>query len=88
MRHVRAPGDFALNLRAWSGTALGPAHTLKQSAMFRDSVVSPQVSNLLRAGAYTAPGVGLPMCVRSAENAFDALRSLDARRGSSSRTES
>lgn len=88
VRHVRAPGDFALNLRAWSGTALGPAHTLKQSAMFRDSVVSPQVSNLLRAGAYTAPGVGLPMCVMSAENAFDALRSLDARRGSSSRTES
>lgn len=88
VRHVRAPGDFALNLRAWSGTALGPAHTLKQSAMFRDSVVSPQVSNLLRAGAYTAPGVGLPMCVMSAENAFDALRSLDGRRGSSSRTES
>lgn len=88
VRHVRAPGDFALNLRAWSGTALGPAHTLKQSAMFRDSVVSPQVSNLLRAGAYTAPGVGLPMCVMSAENAFDALRSLDGGRGASSRTES
>lgn len=82
VRHVRAPGDFALNLRAWSGTALGPAHTLKQSAMFRDSVVSPQVSNLLRAGAYTAPGVGLPMCVMSAENAFDALRSLEGRRES------
>lgn len=81
VRHVRAPGDFALHLRAWSGTALGPAHTLKQSAMFRDSVVSPQVSNLLRAGAYTAPGVGLPMCVMSAENAFDALRSLDGGRG-------
>ena len=81
VRHVRAPGDFALNLRAWSGTALGPAHTLRQSAMFRDSVVSPQVPNLLRAGAFTAPGVGLPMCVMSAENAFDALRSLEAERG-------
>nr|WP_232483174.1 phytoene desaturase family protein [Brevibacterium yomogidense] len=81
VRHVRAPGDFAHNLRAWSGTALGPAHTLKQSAMFRDSVVSPRVSNLLRAGAYTSPGVGLPMCVMSAENAIDALRTFEAGRG-------
>lgn len=79
VRHVRAPGDFARTLHAWSGTALGPAHTLKQSAMFRDSVVSPKVPNLLRAGAYTAPGVGLPMCVMSAENAIDALRTLEAK---------
>lgn len=45
--------------------------------MFRDSVVSPRVPNLLRAGAFTAPGVGLPMCVMSAENAIDALRFLE-----------
>ena len=77
VRHVRAPGDFARSFRAWSGTALGPAHTLSQSAMFRDSVVSPRVPNLLRAGAFTAPGVGLPMCIMSAENAIDALRMLE-----------
>ena len=77
VRHVRAPGDFARSFRAWSGTALGPAHTLSQSAMFRDSVVSPRVPNLLRAGAFTAPGVGLPMCIMSAENAIDALRTLE-----------
>lgn len=77
VRRVQAPGDFAHEFHAWSGTALGPAHTLGQSAMFRDSVVSPRVPNLLRAGAFTAPGVGLPMCVMSAENAIDALRFLE-----------
>ncbi|WP_035280178.1 phytoene desaturase family protein [Brevibacterium album] len=76
VRHVRAPGDFVRDFHAWSGTALGPAHTLRQSAMFRDSVVSPRADNLLRTGAFTAPGVGLPMCVMSAENAVAALRVL------------
>jgi phytoene desaturase len=87
VRHVRAPGDYAgggaadgdrvSGFHAWSGTALGPAHTLGQSAMFRDSVVSPRARNLLRTGAFTAPGVGLPMCVMSAENAAEALRTLE-----------
>ena len=35
VRRTLGPGDFASDLNAWRGTALGPAHTLKQSAFFR-----------------------------------------------------
>ena len=42
-------------------------HTLRQSAMFRPGDVSARVPNLLHAGGGTIPGVGLPMCLISAE---------------------
>jgi len=35
VRRVMAPQDFVNELNAWSGTALGMAHTLRQSAFFR-----------------------------------------------------
>lgn len=67
--HIDAPGDFTQKFHAWSGSALGPANTLLQSAFFRDGVRHPRVANLWRTGAFAAPGVGLPMCLISAENA-------------------
>ncbi|MYM19386.1 phytoene desaturase [Brevibacterium sp. 5221] len=67
-RTVMAPGDFEGAYHAWSGSALGPANTLFQSAFFRGGVQHPKAANLLRAGAFAAPGVGLPMCLISADN--------------------
>jgi phytoene desaturase len=61
------PADFAQRLSAWQGSALGLEHTLKQSAMFRPANVSAKVGNLVYAGASTVPGVGVPMCLISAE---------------------
>jgi phytoene desaturase len=61
------PADFVERLSAWQGSALGLEHTLMQSAMFRPRNVSRKVSNLLYAGASTVPGVGVPMCLISAE---------------------
>ncbi|MCS5735446.1 phytoene desaturase family protein [Herbiconiux sp. CPCC 203386] len=67
LRRTVGPADFADDLNAWKGTALGPAHTLRQSAMFRARNVSSKVDGLYYAGGSTTPGIGLPMCLISAE---------------------
>ncbi|OMH25482.1 phytoene dehydrogenase [Tersicoccus phoenicis] len=73
VRRVIGPGDFAADLNAWSGTSLGPAHTLRQSAFLRGPVVSSRVAGLSYCGSSTQPGVGLPMCLISAENLVKRL---------------
>jgi phytoene desaturase len=75
VRRTWGPGDFAHDLNAWGGGALGPAHTLRQSAFFRTGNVSRKVSGLYYAGATTVPGIGLPMCLISAELVVKRLRS-------------
>ena len=74
VRRTFGPADFARDLNAWSGGALGPAHTLRQSAFFRTGNVSTKVSGLLYAGSSTVPGIGLPMCLISAELVLKRLR--------------
>ncbi|GEK80030.1 phytoene desaturase family protein [Agrococcus baldri] len=66
-RRTIGPADFARDFDAWRGTALGPAHTLRQSAFLRGSTRHPRVRDLLLAGATTVPGIGVPMCLISAE---------------------
>jgi 1-hydroxy-2-isopentenylcarotenoid 3,4-desaturase len=67
LRRTVGPADFGTELNAWRGTALGPAHILRQSALFRARNVSKKVRNLYFVGGSTIPGVGLPMCLISAE---------------------
>lgn len=67
VRRVVGPADFESLYSSWRGSALGMEHTLLQSAMFRPADVSRRVGNLLYAGGGTIPGVGLPMCLISAE---------------------
>ncbi|WP_309135445.1 phytoene desaturase family protein [Cellulomonas sp.] len=67
VRRVVGPADFARDLHAWRGTALGMEHTLRQSALFRPGVASRHVPNLLHVGGGTVPGVGLPMVLIGAE---------------------
>jgi phytoene desaturase len=67
VRHTVGPQDFARRYNAWRGGALGLEHTLRQSAFLRPRNVSSKVDGLLYAGASTVPGVGLPMCLISAE---------------------
>ncbi len=67
VRHTLGPADFAQNYHAWRGGALGLEHTLRQSAFLRPGNRSRTVDGLLYAGASTIPGVGLPMCLISAE---------------------
>jgi phytoene desaturase len=74
VREITGPGDFADDLNAWNGTALGPAHILTQSAFFRAGNVSKKVEGLLYAGGSSIPGIGLPMCLISAELVLKRLR--------------
>ncbi|MGD8168781.1 phytoene desaturase family protein [Herbiconiux sp. P16] len=67
VRRTVGPADFAADLNSWKGTALGPAHTLRQSAFFRARNASTKVDGLYYAGGSTTPGIGLPMCLISAE---------------------
>ncbi|AVM63369.1 hypothetical protein HMPREF3086_07150, partial [Dietzia sp. HMSC21D01] len=74
VRRTIAPADLEADLGAWRGTALGPAHTLAQSAFFRTRNVSKHVDGLYYAGASTIPGIGLPMCLISAELVLKHVR--------------
>jgi len=74
VRRTIGPADFAADYHAWKGGALGLAHTLRQSAFFRPGDTSRKVANLYYAGSSTIPGVGLPMCLISAELVVKRLR--------------
>jgi len=74
LRRTIGPADFAETLNAWKGTALGPAHVLKQSAFFRPGNASKRVRGLYYVGSSTIPGIGLPMCLISAEVLVKRLR--------------
>lgn len=74
VRRTVAPADFTRDFHAWRGNALGLAHTLRQSAMFRPRNASRKVTGLFYAGGSTLPGIGLPMCLISAELVVKRLR--------------
>ncbi|VXC07489.1 phytoene desaturase family protein [Citricoccus sp. K5] len=74
VRRTVGPTDFAEDLGTWRGGILGPAHTLAQSAFFRAGNVSRRVEGLYYAGSSTIPGIGLPMCLISAEILLKRLR--------------
>jgi phytoene desaturase len=65
--------DFEQTYNSYHGTALGFAHTLKQTAAFRPSNRSKKVKNLYYVGAGTSPGIGLPMCLISAQLVYKRL---------------
>jgi phytoene desaturase len=65
--------DFAVRYNSLGGTALGLAHTMKQTAIFRPNNINPRVENLLYVGAGTNPGIGMPICLVSAELAYKRI---------------
>ena len=67
IKEIRTPDYFAEQFFAWQNTALGMSHTLTQSAFFRPSVKSKKVKNLYYVGGGTQPGIGVPMCIISAQ---------------------
>jgi len=70
---VYTSNDFASDYNALGGSALGLAHTIKQTAIFRPNNVSKKVKNLYYAGAGTNPGIGMPICLISAELAYKRI---------------
>lgn len=67
VQRVFSVKDFKDQYNAYQGTALGLAHTLTQTAVLRPAMKSKKVSNLYFVGQYTQPGIGMPMCLISAE---------------------
>ena len=59
--------DFTERYNAYKGTALGFAHTLRQTAIFRPRHRSKKVKNLYYTGHYTHPGIGVPMVIISSQ---------------------
>jgi phytoene desaturase len=59
--------DFADRYNSMQGTALGLAHTLTQTALFRPPRASEAVDGLYFAGSYTTPGIGVPMTLISGQ---------------------
>jgi len=64
---IYGPSDFEKDYHAYQGTALGLAHTLFQTAVFRPKIRSRKLPNLYYTGQFTHPGVGVPMTLISAE---------------------
>ncbi len=65
--------DFAGRYHAQEGTALGMAHILKQTAVFRPHNTSKKVQNLFFVGADVNPGIGMPITLISAELMYKRL---------------
>jgi phytoene desaturase len=65
--------DFFSRYNSQGGTALGLAHTLKQTAIFRPNNISKKVKNLYYVGAGTNPGIGMPITLISAELMYKRL---------------
>jgi phytoene desaturase len=67
VKRIYTHRDFKSDYHAFRGTALGLAHTLRQTAILRLKHRSKKVKNLYFTGHYTHPGVGVPMVAISGE---------------------
>lgn len=72
-KEVRSPDTFKDQFNSWHYTALGMSHTLRQSAFLRPRLKSKKVKNLYYVGAGTQPGVGVPMCIISAQLLYKTI---------------
>jgi len=72
-KRIFSPNDFEKQFNAWQSSALGLSHILSQSAFFRPTNQSKKVHNLFYVGSSTLPGIGLPMCLISAELIYKRL---------------
>lgn len=68
--------NFAQDYNSLKGSALGLAHTLRQTAIFRPKNRSKKVSNLFYVGAGTNPGIGTQICLISAELAYKRVHGI------------
>ncbi len=67
VKRIFSHRDFINDYNAYKGVAFGLAHTLSQTALFRPRNKSRKVDNLYYVGQYTNPGIGMPLCLISAQ---------------------
>lgn len=76
-KDIVAPQTFGERFNAWEYNALGgQSHLLSQSAFFRTPNKSKKVKNLYYVGAGTTPGIGLPMCLISAQLVYKRVANI------------
>ncbi len=68
--------NFADDYNAFKGSALGLAHTLWQTAIFRPSNCSKKVKGLFYVGAGVNPGIGTQICLISAELVYKRVHGI------------
>ena len=65
--------DFRERYHSVRGTALGLAHTLRQTSLLRPNNRHRAWDNMFYTGAGTVPGIGMPICLISAELAYKRI---------------
>jgi phytoene desaturase len=65
--------EFGERYNSTQGTALGLAHTLRQTSLLRPPHASRAVDGLYFTGSYTTPGIGVPMCLISGRLTAEAM---------------
>lgn len=75
-KRIYSVKDFATDYNAFKGSALGLAHTLWQTAIFRPSNVSKKVKGLYYVGAGVNPGIGTQICLISAELVYKRVHGI------------
>lgn len=76
-RKVFGPNNFKSSFNAWNNNAFGgESHLLNQSVIFRTKNISKKIKNLYYVGAGTLPGIGLPMCLMSAQLAYKRIHGI------------
>jgi len=70
---IMTPSDYRDKYNSWQGSALGPAHTISQTAILRTGNVSKKLNNLYYVGGSTIPGIGMPMVIISAELTYKRI---------------
>jgi phytoene desaturase len=76
-KRIYSVKDFGSDYNAFKGTALGMAHSLGQTAIFRPNNINRKVKNLFYVGAGTNPGIGMPTCLISAELAYKRVEQIN-----------
>ena len=68
--------DFAADYHSFRGSALGLAHILRQTAIFRPKNYSKKVKGLFYVGAGVNPGIGTQICLISAELVYKRIHGI------------
>lgn len=69
---IFSDSDFGTTFNAYNYTAIGLSTTFLQT-LLRPAHRSKKIQNLYYAGQYTAPGVGVPLCLIAAERAVNLV---------------
>lgn len=75
-KRIYSVKDFIKDYNAFKGSALGLAHTLGQTAIFRPNNINKKVKGLYYVGAGTNPGIGLPIGLISAELVYKRIENI------------